>query len=333
MKWKQIIIFYMAMALNASCSIGYKPLCNPTEHNLEDSIFQPLWSRSDIFVLPNEYEPMIIGDSTRVFVAGLDSTHGLPFIFALDSQTGNVIWKQESEVSVSMLATSTNVFVGEIDRIKIYDPETGVLFRDTYIPVGIILLRYADEKNIYAVTGHGRWLTYDINSGQVDLSEPDVYLPLFIENGIEYRADFEGFKAVDAKTKVILWKYQLNEEINTQPIFLAQSIIFETGADNIYVLDKNEGTLIWRSQARIISNVAVDDSRVFFLTSEGRLSVLDVNTGSVIHSLEFSATPFQVSTADSSIGGYYVRMNPQTKELIVSLGDTCQVMAVEFDRP
>lgn len=110
-----------------------------------------------------------------------------------------------------------------------------------------------------------------INSGQVDLSEPDVYLPLFIENGIEYRADFEGFKAVDAKTKVILWKYQLNEEINTQPIFLAQSIIFETGADNIYVLDKNEGTLIWRSQARIISNVAVDDSRVFFLTSEGKL--------------------------------------------------------------
>jgi outer membrane protein assembly factor BamB len=337
-KRNSILAVILIILTSMSCVSGMrsKPFCLPYKHIItEDFSVQSIWSISDVYTFPNGFQPMMLGTPSRVFVATFNMRDGSPTFIALDSQTGEVLWNQKTDLNLSMLVTPSHLFLAEFEHIKVYNHENGNLMQEVFAPgVGTIQIRYIDNENLYAVTGHGRWLIYNLVSQQKDLSEPgQLYTPFMEDKGVFYRVDFEGFKAIEENTGRVIWVYSLfNEVIDAQPVFMDDLIILRTNARNIWVLNKSTGKLIWAYQSDIISNIAIDNANVLFLTENGQLVFLDKETGKENRILKFSETPFNLNfPLDSVVGGYYVWADLETNKVVVSLGDTCQILAFKYN--
>lgn len=335
--WAKVLLVITTILVVIACSLGYeaKPYCLNYEHGfLELDSFRKLWRVSGIYVFPNNYRYTILGNSSLVFIPAFGSSSGLPKLMAIDVQSGDVRWEQAIDLTTSVLLSDKYLFATVIDRIRIYSPESGELAQEIYIPgEGTIQLRYIDKNMLYALTGHGRWLEYDFVTQQKYLSDPGLlYAPFVAKKGIVYLVDNEGFKAMDEKTDNLIWIYKLhNETIDSQPIFVDGLVILKANGSIIRALDSDTGKLLWSYHANIISNVTYSDHELFYLTEEGSLEVLNRETGELINSLHFTNVPFIINnTSNTTIGGYYVWSDSQSNNVIVSLGDTCELLAFEY---
>lgn len=328
------IIVVILVSMGCISGIRSKPFCLPNKHNIaEDVPMQSVWEISDVYTFPNGFQSMMIGTPSRIFVATFNLRDDSPILVALDSQTGEVIWDQKTDLNLSMLVTTNYLFLAEFEHIKVYNPIDGNLTQEISTPgVGTIQIRYIDNQNLYAVTGRGRLLRYNIMTQQKDLSDPgQLYPPFMKDRGVLYLVDFEGFKAIEENTGSVIWVYPLfNEVIDIQPVFIDDTIILRTNGRNIWVLNKSTGNLIWKHQSDIISNIAANKANVLFLTKDGRLVFLDKETGKEEKFLQFSETPFHVdNTSRTVVGGFYVWADVETNKVFVSLGDTCQILSFE----
>jgi outer membrane protein assembly factor BamB len=333
---KNLLLLILLLALlGEACSANRaNPNCAMAEHVVgENNSFQLLWSKSSIYVLPSVSNPTIQGISSRIFVGVQNSYYGASKVIAFDTKTGDPLWQQNVNLSMTMLADSENLYVGDYNRIIVYDPQTGDLTKEIKFPkVGVVHNIYSDEKNLYANTGNGTWLTYNINAGTADISEPLLpYTPFIRENEILYLIDAEGFKALQTETETTLWKYPIDEPINIQPLFTNDLIIITTQIGSLHVLNKETGELLWRSDAHVISNIAAHSSQLYFLTGEGYLAVVDKSDGREIEKLAFLPASFDMSNSDRIVGGYNVWIDPQDNIIVVSLGDSCQLMAFKLE--
>lgn len=330
-----LAILLITLLVDACSSVGINQNCNPTEHRIVNNPHvQLLWSKSNIYTLQSTFNPMIQGIASRFFV-GIQNSDYDSSVVSFETKTGNMLWHRNLNLPASILANSAGLYVGDYNKIVVYNLQTGDLEKEiNLLKVGTVQNMYSDEQNLYIHTGNGSWVTYDTNDDTVELSEPLLpYTPFIIENEILYIHDVEGIKAVDTRNQTIVWKYLIDEPINTHPIFTDDILIVLTSTGNIYSLDKKTGNLIWMLDVYSISNVAMDMSRLYFLTKDGYLKVLDMRSGQEIEKLEFSPASFQLSTSNKIVGGYNVWVDPQTEIVIVSLGDSCQMMALKFQLP
>ena len=82
----------------------------------------------------------------------------------------------------------------------------------------------------------------------------------------------------------------------------------------------------------MISNVATDESHLYFFTNDGYLTILDINTGQRIERLEFSSASYELNSPPSGniIGAYNLWVDSQNDIVVVSFGDSCQLMALKI---
>ena len=321
--------------VNACSNLGTKQNCEKTEHKIVNNHrFQLLWSKSNVYALQSAFNPMIQGVASTFFIGVQDSSYDSSVV-AFETKTGNMLWQHTINLPTSMLANGTSLYVGDYNKIEVYDLRTGYWEKEISIPnVGVVQNIYSNEQNLYIRTGNGSWVVYDMNDEAVELSGPLLsYTPFLIENEILYLHDIEGIKALDTRTQTVIWKYKIAESINVHPTFTKDTVIVSSSSGNIYNVDKKTGNLIWRLDADTISNVAVDTSRLYFLTKDGYLRVFDVISGQEIEKLEFSPASFQLSTSDKLVGGYNVWVDSQNEIVILSLGDSCQLMALKTEMP
>jgi outer membrane protein assembly factor BamB len=343
MKKNLLLLILLFTILGEACSAtGLVPRANSScaqvEHEIVgNSHFQLLWSKSDISLFGNESNPLMQGTNANVFIAAIDSNYNSPRIFAFDTKTGDLLWHQKYTPPATIFTNNVNLYIGNYDNIQEYDLQTGQLIKEVRFPnVGLVENMYFNDEFLYALTSSGRWLTYNINSQVSSLSEPLLpYTPFIIENGILYLHDVEGFKAIETNTQTVLWKYSIDEQINIHPLFINDMIIVRTRSGSIYQINKKTGDLVWMLDAHTISNVAIDTSRAYFLTSDGYLKVLDQKSGQEIQTLEFSPASFTVNspTLDKPIGAYDIWVDSQNGILVLSLGDSCQLKAFKINLP
>src|SRR5688572_20122380 len=103
----------------------------------------------------------------------------------------------------------------------------------------------------------------------------------------------------------------------------------------IYALDKRTGNLLWNIDAHVLSNVGTNKSQIYFLTNDGYLKVLDLNTGQEITKLEFSPTSLEPNSPPSGniIGAYYLWVDTENSIVTISFGDSCQLAAFKVEIP
>ena len=197
--------------------------------------------------------------------------------------------------------------------------------------MGLIYNIFATENNLYAFTKSGRWLTFSVEDGTYNLSEPfPPYLPFLVDDGVMYLYEGQEFKAKEVDTSSILWEYSITDDFD--PIFTDNILIILEQKGNIYGLDKHTGELLWNINSQVISNVATDESHLYFFTNDGYLTILDINTGQRIERLEFSSASYELNSPPSGniIGAYNLWVDSQNDIVVVSFGDSCQLMALKI---
>lgn len=341
MKKTIAIVLAVVTLLSGACS-PFPPYqsCPVSEHTpISNPYLQRLWSRPGITIYPDRIDTLMQGVTSTVFVfTQQDFEYGGSKILALDTQSGKVLWQRGAVRPASIITSKTQLYTTLYDKIEIIDPSTGNLIKEIrFDKVGNIYYLFATEQNLYAFSQSGRNLAYNFADGTYTLTEPFLgYTSFITEDGILFYSEGGTYKAREVETQSIQWEYPLPEFVKGHPLFTDNMIIIVAETGNIYGLDKKDGTLLWKANTHIISNIAVNKSKLYYLANDGYLKVLDLNTGLEIAKVEFAPTPFQLidpSAENILIGAYNLWADSDNDILTVSLGDSCQLMGFKINEP
>ena len=219
-------------------------------------------------------------------------------VYALDAETGELLWSFETQdvIRSSPTVTVGAVYVGSNDNhVYALDRETGeLLWRyDTgdwvqYSPPvrdGVVYVAAMSE-------GDRRIHALDEASGDVlwvaETSYPfDDELAPAVENGKVYAPSGSGeLHVLDASTGELLWSRDVGMGADSPPTVVG-GIVYLTAVNSAYVLDESTGELIWRYgterfPARDFPAVVADD--VYYFSPDDHIYSLDTGTGEVLWS-------------------------------------------------
>ena len=233
-------------------------------------------------------------------------------IYALDKDTGEVIWVKSYETGIGALDPSPavangKVFVGSTNgkiyaldinngkQIWSYETSYGKrtpIYTSPTVANGKVFVIFG-QGIIYCldgVTGEAIW-SYEIEDSWSSPAVADG--KVFV--GASY---YEKVFALDENTGALIWSYEIGDYGISSPAVGYGKVFVHTGNsvtplsnDILYALDEDTGELIWSyntggSINRLASSPAVANGKVFVGSSNGKIYALDANNGKLIWSYE-----------------------------------------------
>jgi outer membrane protein assembly factor BamB len=141
------------------------------------------------------------------------------------------------------------------------------------------------DGNVYCINEKGK-LVWKLSTPAAVLGSP------IVEDGIVYiGGSAHNFIAIDAKTGKQLWSYSnLNGPVASKPLISGNNIIFGAWDTNLYCLNKQDGTLIWKwNNGSTIPNyspaacIPVAHNGVVYVVAPDRfITALDEVTGTAL---------------------------------------------------
>ena len=117
------------------------------------------------------------------------------------------------------------------------------------------------------------------------------------------------------------------EDYRDEPVLSADTAYVRTGAlvGRVYAVALDTGELLWSTDRNVVSNVAVTEGMVFFLTEEGELVGVSPASGQRVATAGFSPSNLPLNTSDSPVGAYLVAASEG--RVFALLGDSDQLFA------
>ncbi|HEV3204345.1 MAG TPA: PQQ-binding-like beta-propeller repeat protein [Gemmataceae bacterium] len=205
--------------------------------------------------------PMVVGD--KVFVA--NDQDGSSELFALDANTGSVIWKVPRKAYRACYSTpfvlekpgqKPELIVGSTAGITSYQPDTGEVnwswtWKFDNAPLRTVASPIFSQGLIFASSGDGSGDRHTVvikADGKGDVSSTNLvwenkkklafpYVPSFLAWGDHlYFVNDKGFaKCVKANTGEIVWDERLGENISASPILINGNIYAASERGTVYV--------------------------------------------------------------------------------------------------
>ncbi|MDN3674664.1 PQQ-binding-like beta-propeller repeat protein [Flavobacterium branchiarum] len=192
------------------------------------------------------------------------------------------------------------------------------------------------NNSLVVGTIEGNVLGFDKQSGKQKWSIPVggvlVGSPI-VENNKLYTASSIAFICIDAVTGKIIWqnKSPLSYSQGT-PLIHGDEIIFGAWDTNLYCLNKNTGELIWKwnngNDKQVLYsagnvNVVASKSRLYFVTPERYLTILEKETGKTL--LRTSKWKVRESMGQSQDGKWFYAKTMNGELLRLPLSDDLEL--------
>ncbi|MCX2819396.1 PQQ-binding-like beta-propeller repeat protein [Haladaptatus sp. F3-133] len=205
--------------------------------------------------------PTVVGEVVY-FTSGHSGVEGVKpngRINAVNSDTGEYLWRKEREGSIASAPTVHN----------------GTLYHGCQ-----------DEK-LYAV---------DVESGKDmwSFQADGVFcgsVPAVMNNIVYAGSEDNSMYALNADDGSLVWEFETGHIIVSSPVVTEEAVYFGSYDDNLYAVDPETGDELWRFNAgsSIFSSPAYRDGVVYFGTESGWLFAVDGRTGEEVWSIEQSA--------------------------------------------
>ena len=119
----------------------------------------------------------------------------------------------------------------------------------------------------------------------------DFLVPRQFGNGRVFVGDSDGiFYCLDAKTGNLIWKQETEAEINSSPNFYKDSVLIGSQDGSLYRFRMSDGSIIWKytieASGGIQCTPTLGEHYVFICGCDGKLHVIDVETGSTVETVE-----------------------------------------------
>lgn len=229
-----------------------------------------------------------------------------------------------------------------------------------YIGIGhkgeIYKYDYFDRKQIW-ITQLGDVIgpcCFNIIDGELQMSwQKDRYYQVSLDNG-SINSDYAKsrvFRHEDGifyegagnvlmarmMDNTILWRARVGSQIEQQPVFRNDKIFFNNNSTPqgvVYAIDQFSGTILWITEDLAVSNVAVSDQRIYFLTIGGDLVGVGQNSGKKEITVKFISDGefHNYEKYRNTNTDYQVAYDDVTKTVFLLLGDSGQLLAFEETR-
>jgi eukaryotic-like serine/threonine-protein kinase len=238
-----------------------------------------------VFTAEDEIRSSPVVAGGRVYVGSYDSN-----LYALDAETGALIWKRATEAGIcsSPLALNDLVIVGSEDnRVYALDAQRGTVAW-TYTTGGPIRSspRLSGEQ---VVIGSDDQYLYclDIWSGRL-LWKYRAWGPIRSSAAFGKTLIYVGcadgnLYAIDRISGSMKWKFHSSGPITSSPV-AQDGLVYVGSADqNFYALDGDTGWAVWKHRTAhyVTSSPALSDGQVFVGSVDGCLYALDARSGRV----------------------------------------------------
>lgn len=311
------------------------------EHTILDNTpqFELLWQSSDHLM-----HDLIIADS-HVF-AVINEYYDSPppsnphmVLTQIDLETGEHTWQQEDKYFGNILHNDAYIFVQrnntEVVAYSLQDLK--VAWEREFSPFKNVSKILLSENYLVVHLSQDNTVILENNSGDVFLDENlSLYNKLLYFNQDTSYFSVSNFSllAYDHTTGTELWRHGSNG-FEGEPYFDGDTIYVRTFYGQIQALNTLTGSLLWETKRptslidaeRVVSNFAVTEQYLFYLTQDAQLRVLDKVTGELIGWVNFSNSLFLLG---DEIAEYYFEVAADSNYVTVFFADSWQIFVFRF---
>lgn len=231
---------------------------------------------------------------------------------SFDGDNGALLWS--SPITGELANSNEVLFIGHDDTVLALDPSTGSQIWKTTLPFtkNIVKLLYYQGILFVSSTGSYPFFTIEPSDGTV------IEKFTAVEDFRSRFPDLPFYPSFPFET--VLFENLILEQLG--------NIIY-----SVYVVDRETRQRVWFVDDRIISNIAVLGTTVFWISTDGDLELIDVTNGELIESLPIQPTiDFYNIENNVQHAGYYLCADEENQYLYMILGDSRQLIAFHYER-
>lgn len=328
-------ILSLTFSMLLTACIGFSITKTEPSHSLETTDeFELIWDVKGIGMHSSIRSPLIVNVPGKFIVEGWGSGPALS-LFAFDSLSGDVLWQTpfNSLQQGQIISQDTVVYRGTSGAadIQSYNADNGELQWATSLPgahsTGEL---YFANKKIYVFTSDNMFFILN-EQGELLDSRHETYTTYVETGGILYLEENISLKAVNSTTREEIWQLKIEDRFTHSPVFYDDAIFLRTRAvpSYVYSIDQKTGKINWQVTQNLLSNLAVSESKIYFISFDGDLIVLDRYSGNEIAKAKFSS-PFDLTKGTD---GYFISVDPINNVLAISFADNSQILGVKILNP
>jgi outer membrane protein assembly factor BamB len=217
-------------------------------------------------------------------------------LFVVDRKDGGIVWQKQvrGAPGAGPGVTATHVFVPMTSGIiEGYDLEAGTKQTPwNYQSTGRVLVPpmttvstvswTTDKGHFYVADPKAGGIKYRLESRGAMHARPASWSPMLFSTSVD------GFVyAIEESKGTIQWKYSVGQPIYTQPVAVENYVFVIPEFGGLYCLDSKSGNLSWYAPG-IKQFVSASPSRVYAADEQGRIAMLDLETGAKVGTLPIS---------------------------------------------
>jgi outer membrane protein assembly factor BamB len=136
---------------------------------------------------------------------------------------------------------------------------------------------------------------------------------------------------VDFSSNRELWRVEIGKNWTHAPVFDDGQIFLRTWENpaSIYSIDTSTGKINWILSQEILSNLYVENDKIYLINSDSFLVTIDRYTGSEVSKVEITPS----FNLNKQVSSYFVSGDPSQDILVISFGDNTQIMGLRILNP
>ena len=246
-------------------------------------------------------------------------TDSIAKYYALNIETGDIIWSKNNTVPFNSEIKIKDSFFYVVDYknilrsisikdgLELWNLKTEESLTKSNTKISIVI----ENQNIYFNNSIGDITAVNLKSGQLvwqlptqnnNISKNAFQLSssrlVINEDSILFSNNKSEFYSIDITTGLINWKNEINSDL--RPVVIGKFVITVSNKGYLYVLNKKKGNIIrindlyrnYKIKKRkdiSITGFFVALNKIYLSNNDGKLIVVDLNTGNIVNINKISA--------------------------------------------
>ncbi len=226
-------------------------------------------------------------------------------IYALEADTGDVVWQVDSKLDLSAgvgFGHGVVVVASAEGQLLALDPTDGDLLWQSSVGAEVLARPIVADEHIIVRAGDGQVIGVDKNSGTIrwrlrnsvpSLSVRGLSVPVQVNEIVVVGYASGHLSGIDIESGRELWKTPISRpggsnqidrliDIDADPLIAGSQLFVAAYQDKVYAISLTAQKVQWSAPRSTLRNLAVSDSELLITLDNGVVMALDPNTGTEV---------------------------------------------------
>jgi outer membrane protein assembly factor BamB len=226
-------------------------------------------------------------------------------IYALEADTGDVVWQIDSKLDLSAgvgFGHGVVVVASAEGQLLALDPTDGNLLWQSSVGAEVLARPIVADERIIVRAGDGQVIGVDKNSGTIrwrlrnsvpSLSVRGLSVPVQVNEIVVVGYASGHLSGIDIESGRELWKTPISRpggsnqidrliDIDADPLIAGSQLFVAAYQDKVYAISLTAQKVQWSAPRSTLRNLAVSDSELLITLDNGVVMALDPNTGTEV---------------------------------------------------